>query len=77
MGKYDVLMGKYLSNRERFADFFNGVLFGGEQVVDPDMLERAAGDYPAAGKKSQKPGDRSTDVNSCGRKGFVEKNTGI
>ena len=47
MGKYDVLMGKYLSNRERFADFFNGVLFGGEQVVDSDMLERAAGDYPA------------------------------
>ena len=73
MGKYDVLMGKYLSNRERFADFFNGVLFGGEQVVDSDMLERAAGDYPTAGKENQKPGDRSKDVNSCGRKGFVEK----
>lgn len=73
MGKYDVLMGKYLSNRERFADFFNGVLFGGEQVVDPDMLERGAGDYQAAGKENQKPGDRSKDVNSCRRKGFVEK----
>lgn len=45
MGKYDVLMGKYFSNRERFADLFNGILFDGERMIIPDSLEREAGDY--------------------------------
>lgn len=45
MGKYDVLMGKYFSNRERFADLFNGILFGGDRMIVPESLEREAGDY--------------------------------
>ena len=45
MGKYDGLMGKYLSNRERFADLMNGIMFDGKSIIDPKSLEREAGDY--------------------------------
>lgn len=45
VGKYDGLMGKYLSNRERFADLMNGIMFDGKQMIDPKSLEREAGDY--------------------------------
>ena len=45
MGKYDGLMGRYFSNRERFADLMNGIVFDGRQVIDPQSLEREAGDY--------------------------------
>ena len=44
-GKYDGLMGRYLSNRERFADLMNGIMFDGKQMIDPKSLEREAGDY--------------------------------
>ncbi len=43
--KYDGLMGRYLSNRERFADLMNGIMFDGKQMIDPKSLEREAGDY--------------------------------
>ena len=39
MGKYDDAMYVYLSDDERFADFFNGVMFRGETVLRPEMLE--------------------------------------
>lgn len=45
MGKYDGLMGRYFSNRERFADLMNGIMFEGRQMIDPKSLEREAGDY--------------------------------
>ena len=45
VGKYDGLMGRYLSNRERFADLMNGIMFDGKQMIDPKSLEREAGDY--------------------------------
>ena len=45
MGKYDGLMGRYFSNRERFADLMNGIMFEGKQLIDPKSLEREAGDY--------------------------------
>ena len=40
MGKTDVIMRDYLSDRTRFADFFNGVFFQGIPVIKAaDLLE--------------------------------------
>ena len=38
MGELDVVDYKYLSDNLRYADLFNGVLFGGEQVLMPEKL---------------------------------------
>ncbi len=38
MGKIDVAVNHYYSDRERFADMFNGVFFKGKQVVKPEEL---------------------------------------
>ena len=34
MAKRDIALKTWLKNKERFADFFNGALFNGEQIVD-------------------------------------------
>ena len=39
MGKADIAVKNWLSDRERFADLFNGTVFGGRQVVLPEELE--------------------------------------
>ena len=39
MGKYDVAMYEYMDDKERFADLVNVVLYNGEQIVLPQMLE--------------------------------------
>lgn len=38
MGKKNIIWNDYISQKERFADFFNGVVFQGEKVVCPDAL---------------------------------------
>ena len=38
MGKIDEQCRMYLSNRERFADAFNYLVYGGENVIDPELL---------------------------------------
>ncbi|MCM1111990.1 MAG: Rpn family recombination-promoting nuclease/putative transposase [Muribaculum sp.] len=45
MGKYDDVMYRYLSDNDRFADLFNGVLFGGRPVVRADALVDASERY--------------------------------
>ena len=37
--KADIVLKNYWQNNEHFADFFNAVLFDGEQVINPDELE--------------------------------------
>ena len=37
--KADIVVKKYWRNNEQFADFFNAVLFDGEQLIKPDELE--------------------------------------
>ena len=37
--KPDIILKNYWRDNERFADLFNAVLFGGEQVIQPDELE--------------------------------------
>ncbi len=39
--KPDTVLKNYWNNNEQFADFFNAVLFNGEQVISPDELEDA------------------------------------
>lgn len=39
MAETDVAMKVWLKNKERFADFFNGIVFDGEQVIKSEELE--------------------------------------
>ena len=38
MGDINSYVNGYLSDKERFADLMNGVIFHGEKVVDPKDL---------------------------------------
>ncbi|MCM1246628.1 MAG: hypothetical protein NC293_13380 [Roseburia sp.] len=38
MGKKNIVWNDYISQNERFADFFNGVVFEGEEIVCPEAL---------------------------------------
>ncbi len=40
MGEKNVEVNKWLGNKERFADLFNGCVFGGDNIVQPDDLQR-------------------------------------
>ncbi len=44
MAEKDIALKRWLKNKERFADFFNGVVFNGEQVIKPEELELADGE---------------------------------
>ena len=37
--KPDIVVKNYWRNNEQFADFFNAVLFDGEQIIKADELE--------------------------------------
>ena len=39
MGNANVAVNSWLSDRERFADLFNGTLFDGKQLIHPEDLE--------------------------------------
>ncbi|HJA12799.1 MAG TPA: hypothetical protein H9799_07610 [Candidatus Mediterraneibacter merdipullorum] len=39
MGKADVAIRKWLSDKRRYADLFNGILFSGENIVSAEELE--------------------------------------
>ncbi len=39
MGKSDIAVRKLLRDKKRFADLFNGTIFGGKQVINPEELE--------------------------------------
>ena len=39
MGKANVAVNRWLSDKERFADLFNGFLFHGKQIIQPEELE--------------------------------------
>lgn len=38
MGKNDIYMNRWLSDKKRFADLMNGFMFGGKQVFSPQNL---------------------------------------
>lgn len=39
--KPDIILKDFWRDNERFADLFNGALFGGENVLKPDLLQEA------------------------------------
>ena len=39
MGKKDILLRKYLGDKERFGDFLNGILFQGNVKIRSDMVQ--------------------------------------
>ena len=41
MGKKDLYQSDFYENHKRFSDVFNGVLFGGQEVMKPEELEEA------------------------------------
>ncbi len=45
MGKNDRVLKKYFRDKKRFADLFNGFLFGGEQVIKAEELEDKSETY--------------------------------
>ncbi len=47
MAKDDTALKIWLSNKERFADLFNGTMFKGKQVVKPEDLELIKGESVA------------------------------
>ena len=55
MGNLDYRTGIYFSDENRFADFCNGVLYGGQQVIKPEELTDADSEYVfAKGKRDKK-----------------------
>ena len=39
MGKTNVAVNRWLADNERFADLFNGFMFHGKQIIQPEDLE--------------------------------------
>lgn len=56
MGKQDDFQSHYFENKKRFADIFNGCLFGGKELMKPEDLEEADSVvvHPALNTKSTK-----------------------
>lgn len=44
MGNANVAVNQWLSSKERFADLFNGTVFGGKQAVRPADLDQLKGE---------------------------------
>ena len=44
MGKGNAAVRQWMGNPERFADWFNGMVFEGEQVIRPEELESMDGE---------------------------------
>lgn len=44
MGKKDLWQSDYFDKNDRFADIFNGILFGDNRVILPDELSETDGE---------------------------------
>ncbi|MBQ6695818.1 MAG: Rpn family recombination-promoting nuclease/putative transposase [Lachnospiraceae bacterium] len=83
MGKIDVVVNRYCSDTERFADLFNGVFFEGRQVVKPEELTLSSQVYrqtPIALEQESGEGrppekelflERTRDIKMTNRKGIA------
>lgn len=72
MGKTDVAVKRWLSDNSRFADLFNGTVFGGKQVILPGELEEMdrEADIIVTGKAGGEKGiQRYRDIVKRWRKG--------
>lgn len=48
MGKQDMIMKSYLTDKERFADLFNGIFFEGKQIVLASELQERSSQQPGS-----------------------------
>ena len=48
MGQSNAAVRQWMGNPKRFADLFNATVFNGEQVIQPEELESADGEYYGA-----------------------------
>ena len=39
MGQLDLQQSEYFDSKTRFADAYNGILFNGESIIQPEELE--------------------------------------
>lgn len=53
MGKQNDVILDYFDDNERFADLYNGTLFNGRQVIDPEMLEDASEHYTQRSRSTE------------------------
>lgn len=51
MGKQDIRLSEYFSDKERFSDIFNGVLFSGRQIINKNYLEAADSEIRVVSRK--------------------------
>ena len=58
MGVKDQGLQEYLKDNERFADFVNGTLFAGKQIVDPCYLKEVQRKKRVSYKQSKLPGKK-------------------
>ena len=56
MGKQNDVLLDYFDDNERFADFFNGVLFQGRPEIRAQELEDASERYTLREKRGKKTG---------------------
>lgn len=77
MGKVDTVMKNYLQDKARFADLFNGVFFGGRQVILPQELSEASESYVGrrGGSVPASQGERDRTFRGENEIGAVEGNT--
>ena len=59
----DVIMNEFLEEPERFADFFNGVVFGGEEVIKPEELKCVSGRYKVSSSGEKGRGRKTKSSN--------------
>ena len=45
MGEMDLKHNEYFESNIRFADAYNGILFGGKQIIKPEELKDVNGKY--------------------------------
>ena len=70
MGEMDLRHSEYFDSNIRFADAYNGILFGGEQVIKPEELEESDSVFvqlfeKEKGKKSCRQGKNLARTASC------------
>lgn len=63
----DIVLKNYWDNREHFADLFNAVLFGGQQVIRPqDLEDEDTVNSSFIGKGQRVTAIRATRKETCG-----------
>ena len=70
MGRDNVIVNRWFSQKERFADLMNGCLFQGQQIILPEQLEKIDREtdlfIPEKSGTETESGKRDTALPGCG-----------